>query len=60
VGDPCKAFDRISTQIGKLLALSPVNAPGRASNVATRKAQTPPYHLMHSMTWNEDGELDIR
>jgi hypothetical protein len=61
VGDPYKAIDRISTQLGKLLALSSVNAPGRAANpVATRKVQAPPYHLMHSMTWDEDGELDIR
>jgi hypothetical protein len=60
VGDPCKAIDRISTQLGKLLALSPVSTPGRASKVVTRKAQTPPYHLLHSMTWDEDGELDIR
>lgn len=61
MGDPCKAFDRISSQLAKLLALSADRKPGRASvSVTTRQAEGPQYHLMHSMTWDEDGELDIR
>lgn len=61
MGDPCKAFDRITTQFGKLLALSPRTNSNRASiPVATRHMKEPNYQLMHSMTWDEDGELDIR
>jgi len=61
VGEPCKAFDRITTQFGKLLALSPRTDSSRAAvPVATRRMKEPNYQLMHSMTWDEDGELDIR
>jgi hypothetical protein len=61
VGEPCKAIDRISTQFGKLLALASKPSPDRASiPVATRRMKEPAYQLMHSMTWDEDGELDIR
>jgi hypothetical protein len=60
VGEPCKAIDRITTQFGKLLALTSGD-PSRASvPVATRRMKEPPYQLMHSMTWDEDGELDIQ
>ena len=61
MGEPCKAIDRITTQFGKLLALTSGADPNRASvHVVTQRMKEPPYQLMHSMTWDEDGELDIR
>ena len=60
MGDPRKLSHRITMQLGKLLALTS-GEPNRASNpVATRRMKEPPYQLMHSMTWDENGELDIK
>lgn len=56
-----KAFDRIAVQLEKLIALSGCSRPGRAAYpVVKSTANGPQYHLLHSMTWDENGELDIR
>lgn len=61
MADVPNAFDRITAQFGKLLALSSGIEPNRASvPVATRRMKSPPYELLHSLSWDEDGELDIR
>jgi len=49
--------NRIHEQLGKLLAMAAPKAANRASNIANWKE--PPYHLMHSLSWDENGELHI-
>jgi hypothetical protein len=55
---PEEAAERITEQLTKLISLSSNKSPNRASN--TSSLREPPYHLMHSLSWDEDGELDIR
>lgn len=58
---PYEAIDRISGQLAKLISISGSAKPGRAkSPVANRRSHEPQYHLLHSLTWDEDGELDMR
>jgi len=49
--------NRIHEQLGKLIAMAAPKAINRGSNTSNLKQ--PPYHLMHSLSWDENGELHI-
>lgn len=52
--------DRLIDQLGKLISLSSGNVTGLGCSRA-RQSQVPvaQSHLLHSMTWDENGELFI-
>jgi len=54
---PNENVNRIHEQLGKLIAMATPQSTNRGSNVANWKQ--PPYHLMHSLSWDENGELHI-
>ena len=49
----------IANQLAKLISLSGIKAPLGCSSVSKDHKQGVSYHLLHSMTWDENGDLNM-
>lgn len=49
----------IASQLSKLISMSGISSKLGCSSVTKNHDQGVQYHLLHSMTWDENGELNI-
>ena len=53
------ASERVTDQLGRLIALSSGSVPGKPVSHVGRIERKPNVSLFSSLTWNDDGELSI-